>query len=143
MTKTILQTAQAILLTAVFAAAQNPAPQIMMHMYDPATETTLKGTVEDVKLIQHGRMTGMHLVVKSGEETKEVMLGPSKFVNSKGFAFAKGDAIELVGSKAAMEGTEYILAREVIKDGKTLTLRDKKGIPEWAGRNRGKQAPVN
>lgn len=130
--------AGAILLTAVLAAAQAPTPQSMMRMYDPATETSIKGTIEEVKLIQHGRMmNGTHLMVKTGDATMQVMLGPSAFVSDKGFTFAKGDAIELTGSKVSMGGTEYIIAREVVKDGKTLTLRNKSGVPEWSGMRMG------
>ena len=32
-----------------------------------------------------------------------------------------------------MGGNQYLVAREVIKDGKTLTLRDKAGKPQWSG----------
>lgn len=148
MTKIMILAAQAILLAGILAA-QNPAPQNMMpqnmmRTYDPATETTLKGTVEEVKLVQHGRMmTGTHLMVKTGDETKEVMLGPSNFVTRKGFTFAKGDSIELTGSRISMGDAEYVLAREVVKNGKTLTLRAKNGVPKWAGMKMGGSAPAN
>jgi len=106
-------------------------------MYDPATETTFNGTVEETKAVPHGgMMAGMHLRVKVDDQVKEVMLGPSNFMITKGFTFAKGDSIEVTGSKVTMGGTEYIVAREVVKDGKTLTLRDKNGVPEWAGMRR-------
>ena len=108
-------------------------------MYDPATEITLKGTIEVVTDNSRGRMMGTHLKVKAGEETREVMLGPSSFTAGKGFSFAKGDAIEVTGSKVTMGGTEYIIAREVVKDGKTLTLRDRSGTPQWAGTGMGRR----
>ena len=50
--------------------------------------------------------------------------------------------MEVTGSKVTVSGKEYVVAREVVKDGKTLTLRDKTGIPAWAGQ-RGKRRPVN
>ncbi|HVY94413.1 MAG TPA: hypothetical protein VHA14_16745, partial [Bryobacteraceae bacterium] len=50
-----------------------------------------------------------------------------------GFKFAKGDSVEITGSKVTMNGEEWIIAREVTKDGKTLTLRDKDGNPKWSG----------
>ncbi len=149
MTKTFIFISPAVLLTAFMAAGQapttneTPTPQNMMRMYDPATETNLKGTVDEVKTIHHGRMmTGTHLMLKVGDETKEIMLGPSNFVESKGFTFTKGDSIELTGSKVTMGGTDYVIAREVIKDGKTLTLRDKNGVPQWAGMRMGRGAPA-
>lgn len=85
----------------------------------------------------------MHVVLKTGEETIEVMLGPSTFVTSKGFSFAKGDSLEVTGSKIAMNGINYIIARAVVKDGKPLTLRDKTGKPQWSGMGMGPCTAVN
>ncbi len=110
-----------------------------VRMYDPATETTLKGTVEAVTQQARGQMMGTHLTIKTSDETREVMLGPANFVTGKGFSFAKGDSIEVTGSKITMGAMEFVIAREVVKDGKTLTLRDKSGTPEWAGRGMGRR----
>lgn len=41
-----------------------------------------------------------------------------------------------------MRGTEYVIAREVVKDGKTLILRDKSGAPQWAGRATAQTSPT-
>jgi len=131
--------AGALLLSAVLASAQGPHAAKNMRMYDPATETNLKGTVEAVTQPTRGQMMGTHLTVKAGDETRDVMLGPSNFITSKGFAFAKGDSVEVTGSKITMGGADYIIAREIVKDGKTLTLRDKTGTPQWAGRGIGRR----
>ena len=122
----------AVLLSAAIASAQGPRAH-KNRMYDPATETTLKGTIETVTTQARGQMMGTHFTVKTADETREVMLGPAKFITGKGFAFAKGDAVEVVGSKITMGAMEFVIAREVVKDGKTLTLRDKTGTPQWAG----------
>ena len=127
-----------ILLGGLLAPAQGPHSGKSMRMYDPATETTFQGTVDSVTQGARGQMMGTHLAVKSGDETRDVMLGPTAFIASKGFSFAKGDAVEVTGSKVTMGGTDYIIAREVLKDGKTLTLRDKSGAPQWAGRGMGR-----
>jgi hypothetical protein len=119
-------------LTAASAFAQGPRSRA--RIYDPATEATIKGTVEQITQPSRGQMSGTHLFVKTENATVEVALGPSSFVSSKGFSFAKGDAVEVTGSKVTVSGKEYVIAREVTKDGKTLTLRDKNGVPEWAGR---------
>ena len=135
--------AGAFLLATVLASAQGPHAGKNMRMYDPATEITLKGTVEAVNQQARGQMMGTHLTIKAGDETREVMLGPANFITGKGFAFAKGDSVEVTGSKITMGAMEFLIAREVVKDGKTLTLRDKTGTPAWAGtgkmgRRRGK-----
>lgn len=126
-------TAGALLLFAGLASAQGPHTGKNMRMYDPATETTLKGTVEAVNQQTRGQMMGTHITIKTVDETREVMLGPANFITGKGFAFAKGDSIEVTGSKITMGAMEFVIAREVVKDGKTLTLRDKTGTPQWAG----------
>lgn len=131
--------AAGILLSVMLASAQGPYARKNLRMYNPATETTLKGTIEAVTQPTSGQMMGTHLTVKAGDETREVMLGPSNFIASKNFSFAKGDSVEVTGSKVTMGGTEYVIAREVIKDGKTLTLRDNSGTPQWARRGRGRK----
>jgi hypothetical protein len=75
-------------------------------------------------------------MVKTEAETMDVRLGPASFVSGKGFTFAKGDAVEITGSKVSMDGKDAVIAREVVKDGKTLTLRDKMGRPMWSGGRR-------
>ena len=84
---------------------------------------------------------GTHLTVKTAQGNLEVMTGPTKFLSSKGFTFAKGDEVEITGSKVTMHGTEPFIAREVVKGGKTTTLRDKTGKPEWSGRGAVKSGP--
>lgn len=130
------------LLLASLASAQGPGTGRRMRMYNPATETTIQGAVQEVKQVTRGpRMTGTHLLVKVGEETTEVMLGPSTFISKQGFSFAKGDPVAVTGSKITMDGVNYVIAREVVKDGKTLVLRDKDGRPQWAGARMGRGTP--
>lgn len=119
-------------------AQQRRGPGKGMPQYDPATEVTVKGTVEKVE--EHtGPMgwTGTHLVLKSEKETLEVHVGPSGYVTEKGFKFAPGDLIEVTGSRMRLEGAEALLARTIKKEEKTLTLRNARGIPQWSqGRRR-------
>jgi hypothetical protein len=128
-----------LLLSAVLVSAQGPNAHKNLRMYDPAKETTLKGNVEAATQQARGQMMGTHLTIKTAEETREVMLGPSEFITSKGFAFVKGDAIEVTGSRITMGAMEFVIARELVKDGKTLTLRDKTGTPQWAGSGMGRK----
>ncbi len=118
-------------LTMTAALAQ---PRHRARLYDPAKEVTISGTIDEVSQIQHGRMTGMHVLVKTGTETIDVRLGPSFFISNQGFNFAKGDQVEVVGAKAKVGGADVLIAREVTKDAKKLTLRDANGRPLWAGR---------
>jgi hypothetical protein len=77
------------------------------------------------------------LKVKTEKETVEVHLGPTSFLKEKGLVFTKGDPTELIGSRVKYEGADVVVARQVKKDGKTLELRNAKGIPTWSrGRRR-------
>lgn len=103
------------------------------RMYDRATELTLKGTVEDVKQPtgQKG-WPGTHLTLKSNLGTFDVHVGPTSYISSQQFALAKGDTIEVIGSKVNVRGQDALLARQITKDGKVLILRDEQGFPLWS-----------
>ena len=102
--------------------------------YNPATETTVKGSVTAVNTTTGRRgWNGVHLTVQSGEQKYDVHVGPSAYVESQGFKFAQGDQVEVVGSKVEMNGATALIAREIKKDGKMLSLRDKQGFPLWSG----------
>ena len=121
------------------ALAQRGMGQGSGRMYNPATETTVKGTVEEVKQIPsaRGASSGTHLILKTDKETLKVHLGPTAFLEKEKFTFAKGDQIEITGSKVKIGGADALLAREVKKGDKTLTLRNAQGVPAWSGGRRG------
>jgi hypothetical protein len=105
-----------------------------MRNYNLKTETTVKGTIENVQL-EAGTNGGQgtHLLLKTDSGTLPVHVGPSAYIAKKQFSFSKGDEIKVLGSKVSVGGKGTLLAREITKGGKTLVLRDAQGIPEWAG----------
>ena len=106
--------------------------------YNTATEVTLNATVTEVRNIPaQGRGPGgVHLIVSADGASHEIHVGPASFMSSKGFAFAQGDPVKIIGSKVTLDEKPVVLAREITKDGKVLTLRDAKGFPLWSGRGR-------
>jgi hypothetical protein len=101
--------------------------------YDPATEVTVTGTVEEVREIPHGaRGPGIHLTLRTDRATYDVHVGPVRFLAEHAIAFAKGDPLRVTGSKVYYGGKDALLAREIKKGEKTVTLRDSRGIPEWS-----------
>lgn len=106
--------------------------------YNPATETTVKGTIEQVRQVngRKGWWTGTHLTLKTAKETLDVHIGPSWFLAEKKFSVAKGEQIEVTGSKIKYQGADAIIAREVKKGKQVLVLRNAQGIPEWSGGRR-------
>jgi hypothetical protein len=110
-------------------------------VYAPNTETTVKGTVEQVGTAvvpggglgqqAEGKYSGPILLdLKADSGMFKVVLGPPSFVESKGFKFALGDQIEVTGSKFHDEDT--IIAREIKRGDQILVLRNGQGIPEWS-----------
>lgn len=100
--------------------------------YDTTTETTLKGIVEEEKLVPpSGGKPVVYLVLKSNPDTGQVFLCPKSFLDMVGVTFKTDDAIEITGSKVKQDGAPLLLAREIVKSGETLTLRFKDGKPAW------------
>jgi len=122
---------------AIPAMAQR-GPRQRAGNYNPATETTLTGTVEQVQpTTAPGRgMGGLHLVLRTDAGTTDVHVGPAAYIQSKGFEFAKGDRVSVTGSEVTIDGQRVLLARDIVKGDETLQLRDAKGFPLWSGRAR-------
>ena len=120
----------AIALVATSAFSQVPPK------YDPATETTVKGTVGELKLVPPtGGKPIAYLVTKTGadkqKDTVQIFLCPKSFLDQMGIAFKTDEAIEIKGSKVKQDGANLILAREMVKGGETLTFRFPDGKPAW------------
>ena len=101
--------------------------------YDPATETTFKGIVEELKIVPPtGGKPIAYLVLKDSTDPA-IFLCPKKFLDDVGVVFKADDPIQITASKIKQNGSDLTLAREVTKmnGGETLTLRFKDGRPAW------------
>jgi hypothetical protein len=111
-------------------------------MYDVKSETTIKGSVESVETITgtggRGRrgLGGTHLVVKTEKESVEVHVGPTAYLAEKGITLAKGDKVEILGSRVTGDNETFLIAKQIKKGDNTWTLRDASGRPAWSGRGR-------
>jgi hypothetical protein len=109
-----------------------------MRNYNPATEVTVRGTVEEVRQVTRGQgWSGTHLTLQTDAGKLDVHLGPSKFLEAKKFTISKGDQVEVIGSKVQYQGHDVLIAREITKGDHRLTLRNAQGIPAWSGGGRG------
>jgi hypothetical protein len=100
--------------------------------YNVAAEAKFKVTVQDLKLPAKGKeKDAAHLMVTSGADTIDIYLCPKSFLDDMGTTFAKGDEVTVTGSKITQDGSDVILARQVVKGTDTLMLRDEKGKPVW------------
>jgi hypothetical protein len=103
----------------------------------PGTEITVKVIVEAVKQVTARQgWGGTHLQLKTESETLDVHVGPSWSLSQKKMSFAKGDQIEVTGSKVKFDNADALLAREITKGEQKLALRDKNGFPVWSRRGR-------
>ncbi|HLW55002.1 MAG TPA: hypothetical protein VKW06_19370 [Candidatus Angelobacter sp.] len=103
----------------------------MGPMYDPNSETTVTGPIEEVKTLDSMCHSGTHLLVKTDKGTLEVALGPSQFLTDQKLDLNKGDQVQIVGANANTRTGEMFIARQITSGGKTVTLRDGKGVPAW------------
>jgi hypothetical protein len=131
--------ATALLSLATFTFAQGVAGDSSMRrgggLYDPATEATVAGTIESVQsLPSTGGRGGVHLMLRAEGGVLQVDLGPSAFIKGKGFEFATGDQVTVIGSKLHRDGGDAIIARQVTRGTQVLTLRSAQGIPLWSRR---------
>jgi hypothetical protein len=123
--------AQAICIVLVAPAALIVA-QAGPPKYDAAAEAKFKVTVQDLKLPAKGKeKDAAHLMVTSGADTIDIYLCPKSFLDDMGATFVKGDEVTVTGSKIKQDGSDLILAREVVKGPDTIMLRDDKGKPVW------------
>src|ERR1022692_676151 len=108
--------------------------------YDSATTVDMMTVVADLREVPRGSaLPGTHLIVrpesaKENSETIDVYLGPANYLKDFEGTFAKGDRVQVMGSKVKYGGAAGLLARQVRRDSTTLYLRDEHGIPYWRGR---------
>lgn len=112
--------------------AQTDSPSV--PQYDLHTETKTKGIVEEVKPASFGtRKDFTELVVRSGNDKTLIYIYvcPKPFQDEIGVTFAKGDEVDVTGSKVRQDTEDVILARMMVKGTDTLMFRDDKGKPVW------------
>jgi hypothetical protein len=101
-------------------------------VYDTATVIDVMATVVDTwEVRKPDRLDGIYVTVQMSSGMLDVYLGPADFVRMFGVIFARGDKVELIGSRVMTENGEIVLAAEVYSRDATLILRDKDGTPYW------------
>lgn len=132
-----------LILTAIFAcllvpsvlaqktASEGGAKSVSSPKYDFATETKLKGTVEEVRMVP-GHDEGTHVLLRTGGDVVLVHIAPPEFLKEFEFPVNKGDQLQVVGSKLTIDNQVEVLAKEITKGDNSCTLRDKKGVPVWS-----------
>lgn len=110
--------------------------QKYQKLFDPDTVEIVSGVVVGVEKItpMEGMSSGVHLLLKTEEETIPVHLGPVWFIQRLDTKIVKGDKVEVKGSRVKMMGVPTIIAAEIKKGDSVIILRDENGVPVWSGR---------
>jgi DNA/RNA endonuclease YhcR with UshA esterase domain len=107
------------------SAGTVPAPK-----YDKSSEVKIKGVIDEVRTAADNTV---HLTLKNDKGSLDVLVAPENFLKEMEITFAKGDAIEVLGSQLTVDGNALLLAREVTRNGDVMTMRDDHGKPVWVG----------
>lgn len=115
---------------ALLAADSRSAPQ---PRYDPALVVDWPVTLTEVRdNYDENGLSGVWLLTRTETDAPlDVYLGPAAYVKQFEISFAKGDRLQVIGSKVKVAGSSLVLAREVRKGSATLYLRDRDGNPFW------------
>ena len=76
---------------------------------------------------------GVHLIVKTSNETISVHLGPQWFIDRQNLKVIPKDKIEIKGSRIIYKGNPAIIAAVITKGTEILLLRNENGVPVWGG----------
>jgi DNA/RNA endonuclease YhcR with UshA esterase domain len=139
--KTLRRTLLTLLFSAVVVVAapgqtQKKSESHAIPSYDPAQEVRVKGEILEVKNYDcpiSGTM-GAHLALQTAEGVVEVHLGPAAYLSEYQMSFAKGDKVEILGTKVTFHDAPALLARQVTREQCEYFFRDAKGRPLWAAR---------
>jgi len=137
------------------SSAQNPAPSTAMPMqmmqmpmlggwhhssaygrlYFQGSEVSLQGVViESGSVIpQPHMMQGSQIILRVDSKRYVVHLGPAWYIQQQGFSLLNGDQITVVGRLIGEGASAFVIASQLTKGEQVFSLRDKDGIPFWAG----------
>src|ERR1051325_5061651 len=85
----VLSTSLICLPLGILAGQKAPSPP-PGPKYDLQAEVKMKGTVLEIKAAEKVK-DNLHMMIKSGEETIDVLLCPKSYLDEMGTTFTKGD----------------------------------------------------
>ena len=115
------------LLTSAAVAQVTPATQsqrVLAPAYDPAHEITVTGTVQKVATRRvAGSVPGVHLLLAGSQGVIDTHIG-----SISDPSLQAGTLVEVVGVIATVHGQPLLLARQLVFNGKTVTVRNQHGF---------------
>ena len=119
----------------------------LKKLYDPQKVVIIQGTIEKLETItRQGRQATNNRKtqiarIRTDQGSRVVHLGPVEFLARQQFLPTTGDLVEVTGGRIDTRQGEVILATSVTAGGRTLQLRDARGIPVWTGQTPGCYGP--
>lgn len=96
---------------------------------------------DDVKTLR-GTITNVDRPVATfkAEDGHEYRLhmGPIWFWEREGYSLRKDASATIKGEVEDIKGSLHLYPREIVQEGRTVTLADDDGVPEWAGTRGGR-----
>ncbi len=110
-------------------AGQIPSQSGVIPVYDSAHEVTVQGNIENVVTgTTWGGPLGTHLVVATPRGPVDAHLGPFATKGPNALNLHAGEAVQMVGAMAMIEGKEVLLARTLTVGGQTRVIRNERGF---------------
>ncbi len=106
-------------------------------IYNPFTETTLTGTVQEVNRCTCGPFSSTYVTLNTNQGRTTVQLAPSQYLSQNQLQIKRGDQIQVIGSRLNVNGNDVLLARLVSNGQRTVALRTPQGTPQWTGAQTG------
>lgn len=127
--------AWSLLITGARSIAQ-PAHRAGYH-YNTSSVATVSGEIASIDYGARGwgGTGGTHFLLNTGSGVLTVFAGPSWFLQEK-IQLARGEKIEVTGSRITVDGKPGIVAKEIRKGTAVVVLRNNDGTPLWAGHGR-------
>jgi hypothetical protein len=113
------------------------------EIYNPFTETTLTGTVQEVKQCACGPFSGTFATLNTNQGRIAVQLAPHHYLSRNQIQIKRGDQIQVTGSRLNVNGNDVLLARLISTGQRTVALRTPQGSPQWIQTGQfGQQQPL-
>jgi len=97
-----------------------------------AAEISTTGTIlHVVSAASPDGTVGVHLDLKTPAGLVRVHLGPALYIGMNNFFFQADEAVHIAGTYVVHDGDVGLWARQITKEGRTLTLRNLDGTPRW------------
>lgn len=123
------------------------AQEVSGPTYDPKTEATFTGTVDEIRGgpgrlgwlmrvhtfgVGHKGAEDRELLLETDTDTLLIHLGPATFLRDRKIEIKNGDRLSVTGSRVTIGDSQVVLAREIRRNDAAWTLRTATGQPLWS-----------